>query len=296
MTKPFNACCALPPYFGGKRRLAPWIFYQLNRFYPQKQWNQMTFLDAFTGGGSMSLLAKAHGFKAIHSNDWSNRSQIVMEALLLNQNQTLSKADLLWLTQPLPEGTLGAVAQNLVPHVFSARHAQALDRLLYWSSRLQDKVKQNLALLVVWHLAQNFVCMPTSLNTSNRPYAETLDGLRDWQDLNPKRFTDGSFPRLLQPTWAKLEALRKRINAGVIGGSPVVAHQLEASVFLQQTTGDILYLDPPYAGSLNYESSLKTLDQVLIGKAGEQALPVSTFSQGLDAIPALLSQACHIPV
>jgi 16S rRNA G966 N2-methylase RsmD len=296
MTKPFNACCALPPYFGGKRRLAPWIFNQLNRIYPQKQWHQMTFLDAFAGGGSMSLQAKAHGFKAIHSNDWSHRSQIVMEALLVNQNQTLSKTDLLWLTQPLPEDSLGPVAQYLVPHVFSTRHAQALDRLIYWAAQFEDLTKRNLARLLVWHLAQDFVCMPTSFNTSNRPYAETIDGLRDWQDLNPKRFTDGSFPGLLVPTWAKLEALRKRINAGVIGGSPVVAHQLEASLFLQQTTGDILYLDPPYAGSLNYESSLKTLDQVLFGKTGEQTLPVSTFSRGLDAIPALLSHACHVPV
>lgn len=291
-TDPFNA---LPPYFGGKRRLIPWIFKHLSEIHPPAQWADLTFLDPFAGGGSISLFAKAQGFKTVQTNDWSGRSQIVAQALLINQQQTLSQEDLLYLTQPLPGSAPGRIEAEFVPHVFSSRHAQALDRIAYWANQYEDATHKNLGLLLLWHLVQDYVCMPTSLNTSNRPYAETLDGLRDWQELNPQRFVDGSFPRLLQPKWAKLESIRTRINAGILGGSPVIAHQLEACAFLGQTAGEIVYLDPPYAGSLSYESSLKTLDAVLLGKTPEPLPSISPFSQELLAFQPLLDSINHIP-
>lgn len=292
MNTPFNA---LPPYFGGKRRLLPWIFNHLDTILPKSDWSNRVFLDAFAGGGSVSLYAKALGFKALLTNDRSARSQIVFQALLLNQSQYLQANDLLWLTQPLPVEVTGFIQSHFVPHVLSTRHAQALDRVWYWAHQYKDPIKQNLSLLLLWHLIHEFVCMPTSINTSNRPYAETLDGLRDWQELNPKRFTDNSFPRLLKPRWSVLESLRKRINAGVFGGNQVFCHQQEAAAFLQAQSGDIAYLDPPYPGSLSYESSLKTLDTILFGR-DYAPLPCSAFSKEVSALRPLLESARHIPI
>ena len=287
---------ALPPFFGGKRALVAWIFQKLAYQIPQKTWHQKTFLDVFAGGGSISLFAKAHGFQSVIANDWSDRTQIILQALLSNRSQILTAHDLLLLTQPLPDGQVGFAEQELASSVVSKRHANAIDRVRYWASQYQNPVKRNLALLLLWHLIQDYVVMPTSINTSNRPYAETLDGLRDWQELNPKRFVDKSFPRLCQPRWAKLEALRLRINAGVFGGTSLQASQLEAHAFLKTYSGDIVYFDPPYAGSLSYESSLKTLDALLFGRAVAEAPIVSPFSQGVDVLTPLLEAAQHIPV
>ena len=43
---------SLPPYLGGKRRLCPVIFREIDRVVPRRLWEGMTFLDAFLGGGS----------------------------------------------------------------------------------------------------------------------------------------------------------------------------------------------------------------------------------------------------
>lgn len=197
---------ALPPYLGGKRRLVPWIFDTLATAVPIFTWSGLTFLDAFVGGGAVSLFAKFQGFQQLYCNDWSERSQIIIGALLENQCSKLSQEETLTLTAPLDDAKRpGFVQANFTPQVFASRHAGALDRMRVGTERFQSPVKQALGKLLVWHFIRDFVCMATSIGTSNRPYAETLDGLRDWQAINPKRFVDHSFPNLLKPTWHALE-------------------------------------------------------------------------------------------
>ena len=296
-TLPFDmAFKALPPYFGGKRTLVSWIFQNLKKIRPEETWSNTTFLDAFAGGGSVSLFAKALGFQSVIANDWSDRTQLILEGLLSNQTQKLTRHDQLFLTQPLPDGQAGYAETHFSPSVLSSRHANALDRVRYWANQYHDPIKRKLGLLVLWHLLQDYVVMPTSINTSNRPYAEVLDGLRDWQTINPKRFRDKSFPRLCQPRWQKLEGLCQRINGGIFGGTPVQACQLDAQAFITKTTGDVLYLDPPYAGSLSYESSLKTLDTLLFAKPFDTSVQVSPFSKEVGALTPLLESAQHIPI
>jgi hypothetical protein len=38
---------ALPAYLGGKRRLCPTIFREVDRILPRRHWPGLTFLDAF---------------------------------------------------------------------------------------------------------------------------------------------------------------------------------------------------------------------------------------------------------
>ena len=285
---------ALPAYFGGKRKLTPWIFKLLAERIPRSHWSKLTFLDAFAGGCSVSLFAKAQGFEQILANDLSSRSQIILNALLVNQSVHLSASDMLYLTHAsvLPQEAR-RIEQEFGGSVFSKRHAHAMDGYVYWLTQIQDPTKQALGKLLLWHLLSGFVCMGTSIGTSNRPYAEVLDGTRDWQTLNPKRFVDDSFPKLLKPVWEKLESKRQAINAGVFRGSPVQAFQQNALEFVRQAQGDILYLDPPYPQTLSYEKSHTVLDAVLLGQQVKQ--PVSPFSQGIEALEQLLDQAHHLP-
>lgn len=287
---------ALPTYLGGKRRLLSWISDTLQKAVPANQWKELTFIDLFMGGGAVSYWAKAQGFKSVITNDISLRSQILAQAFLVNTQARLSKEETLGLTQPLLEGQEpGFIESHYCPSVFSTRHARALDQGFYWAKQHPDPTKQALLLTLMWHLANEFVAFSTSLGTSNRPFAEALDGLRAWKGINPKRFTDGSLRRLCEPTWARLEAKRRQVNAGILGGSPVHSFQTDACRLLSTLKGDVLYLDPPYAGTVSYERGNQVLDALLSGNQNVPAL-VSEFSKGTDILKTLLEKAQHIPI
>src|SRR5438876_9898964 len=85
---------ALYPYLGGKRRLCPLIFREIDRVVPRRLWASLTFLDAFLGGGSVSLGAKSQGFKVIAS-DIAERSIVVGHALIQNSRVRLPRDDVL---------------------------------------------------------------------------------------------------------------------------------------------------------------------------------------------------------
>lgn len=288
---------ALPPYLGGKQKLVPWIFNRLAQIIPQTEWGKLNFMDAFVGGGSISMAAKVLGFHTIHSNDWSERSQLVIQGLLANQRHMLTPADQLKLVSvDTRQQVSGWIEGQLCPAVFSRRHAQALDRYLSNAREVQCPTKRALALLVAWRLVTDYVCMPTSIGTSNRPYAETLDGLRDWQALNPKRFVDGSMSRLLKPSWSSLEKHIHVTNRGVFSGTLVTGYQQDAFAFVSQVQGDVLYLDPPYPSTANYESANRTLDAVLFDGESKRSNGISPFSQGTQALEGLLDAAKATPV
>jgi adenine-specific DNA methylase len=90
---------ALPPYFGGKRKLCGRIFREISRVYPTHTWSQLSLVDPSLGGGAVSLYAKARGF-AVLCGDLAERSVIVGRALIENDSATLTEADLLRLFVP----------------------------------------------------------------------------------------------------------------------------------------------------------------------------------------------------
>jgi len=187
------------------------------------------------------------------------------------------------------------VRQNYCPSVFSSRHGEALDQTASQVQHYSGTPMEALWQLLLWHLACEYVCFPTSLGTSNRPYAEALDGLRAWEGMNPKRYLDGSLDKLVTPVWSKLEAKRKGINTSIFGGAHVKLFQQDATAFIQQQTGDVLYLDPPYPGTLAYERANRVLDSLLFQQIPESSREVSPFSESVEALHPLLESAGHIP-
>src|SRR5690606_27117914 len=128
-----------------------------------------------------------------------------------------------------------------------------LDQIKQAALNVKDPTRKALYQLLLWHLAGDFVCFGSSIGTSNRPYAEALDGLRSWDELPVKRYLDHSLSSLLQPTWKLLKKRSRVINQSVFGGSPVTLSQRDAVEFLRETQGDIAYFDPPYAQTSRYE-------------------------------------------
>ena len=294
--KPARYFSALPSYFGGKRKLVPYIFGALDRLVSSPKWGKYHFIDAFSGGGSVSLAAKAYGFGCVYSNDWSLRSNIIHRGLLDNKSIFLTRTDVLSMAT-YPNKSFHPNLQNLVGTVFSERHALALSQGLHYADSLQCQTKKALVLLLLWKLVLEYVAFGTSVGTSNRPFVEVLDGKKPWYSLNPKRLRDKSFSRLLEPSWTHIERHRKAINRGVFGaGGETRTFQEYVFKFLPQVSGQILYLDPPYPGTLSYEKENKVLDQVLFGERDLDSYGISPFTEDIGALSQLLKQATHIQI
>lgn len=282
-------------YLGGKRSLTGWIGNVLAKACPSSDWSKMTFTDLFMGGSAMSYWAKAQGFKHVFANDIAFRSEVTAKALLTNQQTIISREESLYLTQALPEEP-GFIETNFSPDVFATIHAKSLDRGFHAARQHPSSVTSALLLLTMWHLTNDFVAFPTSLGTSNRPIAKAIDGLHDWDEISPKRFNDGSLKRVCTPVFSRLEPKRQLVNRGVMGGSPVTFTRQDAIERLATVQSDILYLDPPYAGTISYERANEVLDSLLTGELPEKRPAASAFSKGVDVLETLLSGADHIPV
>ncbi len=275
---------ALPAYIGGKRRLAPLIFRELDRVFPRRLWGGARFVDAFAGGGSVSLFAKAQGFLHVHAIDIAERSVIVGRALIANGRVHLTEADLLRIAGTEIR-TPGPIETLHVPSVFPANVAQFLDRALATAEATADGAKANLIKLLAMKLAMAAHPMAqVRPGTAHRVATGELEAITE---SCVKVYIDAK--RLTSP--AKLRAFIRAINGGVIAGEGDVTKGSAIDV-LPTLKADVVYCDPPYAGTTSYEREFKVIDAIF----DDGPKPVSRFSQSVELLDALFDSAVHIPV
>src|SRR6058998_3417290 len=130
---------ALPPYLGGKRRLCPLIFREIDRLLPRRAWRDLTFLDGFLGGGAVSLYAKAQGFRVV-ACDIAERAIMVGHALIENCRVKLNREDVLRLVAPSNDPP-GRIETGYVPRVFTKEQGRFLDRVLTTAAATEDPAK-----------------------------------------------------------------------------------------------------------------------------------------------------------
>ena len=169
---------ALIPYLGGKRRLCPIVFREIARVLPREHWHELTFLDGFLGGGSVSLYAKAQGFSVI-SIDIAARSIVIGEALIANSRVRFTRDDLARaLTVPLQETTANAI--RLVPAVFTENVGMTLDKLLHAAKRAAIQAKAALYRLLAIRVAM--LAHPMS---QVRPGTAHRASTGEWESITP---------------------------------------------------------------------------------------------------------------
>jgi adenine-specific DNA methylase len=127
---------ALPPYLGGKRRLCPLVFRELDRILPRRMWPNLTFVDGFMGGGSVSLYAKAQGLRIV-ATDIAERAIVVGRALIENNRVRLAREDILRVAAGNGDPP-GRVEQSYVPSVFTRSQARLLDHILSTAGEARD--------------------------------------------------------------------------------------------------------------------------------------------------------------
>ena len=158
---------ALFPYLGGKRRLCPLIFREIDRLLPRRHWHGRTFLDGFLGGGSVSLYAKAMGF-SVTACDIAERSIVVGEALIENSRTRLTKENVVRILTPDREPAM-RVEREMVPAIFTKNVAHFIDRTLSFPVNYTRNVAQVVDLYSVKkHLQQHQLQLGIRRRTSAR--------------------------------------------------------------------------------------------------------------------------------
>ncbi len=276
---------ALPPYFGGKRRLIGQIFKHL----PGPK-DARTFVDAFLGGGSVSLFAKARGYRVL-CNDSALRSHIVGQALIENERVMLTSADVTRLFAE-NENESHFIEENFAPDVVTTPHAKFLDRG-FANARAAVGTKRWLLLLLLVKYILRMRPMSNFGATSIVHQAE--EG--KWEEMNPNYLRDVNIRGVTSHPKTVAEVLRKQINRGVFSnGQKNEAHRVDVFEFLEQVDGDIAYLDPPYSGTSAYETALRPLDSMLEGRILKSEPSVFSQKGALEVLERLFEAAKRYPL
>jgi adenine-specific DNA methylase len=283
--KKLSLWSALPPYLGGKRRLCPTIFREIDRLVPRRAWANLTFLDAFLGGGSVSLYAKAMAFKVI-STDIATRSITIGRALIENSRVRLTREDVLRLAAP-SEGPPGRIERDYSPSTFTREQARFLDRVLGAAAETTDPAKAALYRLLAIRVA--LLAHPYSQVRKGTIHRVTTGEYESITESAVYHYVDGL--RLTRPD--QLWVLAQQINAGVFQGEGRVVQRSIIDA-LPEIQADVGYFDPPYPGVMSYEKEYRVIDELLEGASR----PTSPFTakDGAMLIDGLFERAQHIPV
>lgn len=285
---PWRGFDALVPYFGGKRRLCPRLFREIARVYPRETWQRLRLVDPFLGGGSVSLYAKAQGFGVL-CGDVAERSVIIGKALIENDSTRLRRSDVLRLFMPI-EDRAHRIEEQWAPDHMPPAAARFLDNAFAAAERFAEATKRALArLLLVKYI---FWLRPhakfSSPGAFNRPFVEGR-----YDDIKPtyKHAVAANAAHPFEP----LLAMARDINRAVCqGAQPCRAVKGDALETIRAGEGaEVLYLDPPYGGTLAYEDEYRVLDEVF-GEPMEPS-PYST-RDGLRRFGKLLAECESYPL
>lgn len=276
---------ALPPYIGGKRRICPLIFREIDAVIPRRHWPGLRFLDAFMGGGSVSLYAKAQGFHVV-SCDIAQRSLIIARSLVANSRIKLRFEDIAAVALDTKHEA-GPIETAYVPKTFTREQARLLDRIMWEAARSKDAVRGDL-------LRMLSIRIMLMTHPMARPRSGTIDRLADgqYESITPsciKQYVDG----LRLTTSKRLWEIAQDINAGVFNG---LGEACPGDSFqtLREEPADVVYMDPPYPGTQSYEGYYYVLDEVFEGKKkGKNRM---SDVDGVEMVHDLISIAQRFPV
>ncbi len=279
----FSKFQSLPSYFGGKRKLVKQIFKPITK-------TDGVFIDAFLGGGSVSLYAKAKGYKVI-SNDISFRSYIIGRAIIANNSVKLEDEDLARLFVETPNN--GFIRKTYCPKVFVAKTADFLDNAVAAALSIENENKKYLLL----HLLIKFILACRQFGQfSNTRVTQDLEARKFDRPLRSRLYASRNI-RMIQNPMPTLKKLKDQINNGIFDNhQDNEIHQKDVLDFLKTVSGDVAYFDPPYLGSNPYEVEYGVLEDVLAGK--KLANEPSAFNQEAIAeefFEKMFAAAKHIP-
>ena len=222
-------------FIGNKEKIANWI----SDFFPE---DAESIFDAFSGGGSVSYQAKAKGLKVI-SNDILMVNYLLSKSLIENNNETLDEFDIEILFSGTPHK--GFMFKNYSNVYFFPKECMELDLYRGNIEKLNSDNKKALAFSLLRRAMIRK--MPYSrFNINWDKIVQLRDEEYSYEKYKRKRayhnesFKDHFLENLDEYNRAIFDNKKENIS-------------LNDDVFnlLGKVKADIIYLDPPYTGTMN---------------------------------------------
>lgn len=248
---PDRLLSALPTYLGGKRKLAPVIFRAIREasdIAPPRA----RLADPFMGGGSISMLGKVLGYE-VHSNDTGARSECIGKALIENSRVQLGESDVDIALTTAPTGWFLPPPEHL-------KWPDGAIEMIAGICKAAEDFEQPEKRWLVRALA---VKSALAISRWGQPRMSVGKKARD------KRYDEMTVAQaktlhyMTEPRKVALTAAKSMYGAVFTNGRRNTMSRMDAVEFLQQTPADVVYLDPPYPGTVTYEGQYVGVDEVL---------------------------------
>lgn len=222
-------------FIGNKEKIVNWIFENIPM-------DVKTFFDAFSGGCSVSFEAKKRGYKVI-SNDILKVNYVIAKSLIENKKIILDKQDI----KKIFSGKLlkGFMYKNYSNISFFPSECMELDLYRKNIEKLNSPYKKALA----FTLLRRAMIRKMPYSRFNIPFGKVKQ-LRD-EDYSYKKY--GRKRAYHNQTFKEhfLENLDEYNNAIFDNREENRAYNLDIFNLIPKVNADLIYLDPPYTGTMN---------------------------------------------
>ena len=238
-------------FIGNKEKIANLI---CNNF-PKKT---KTVFDAFSGGGSVSYEAKKKGYKVI-SNDVLKINYILAKAIIENNKSQLSKKDVEIIFKGRP--FKGFMFKNYSRVHFFSKECMELDLYRKNINKLSSNHKKALALT----LLRRAMIRKMPYSRFNILWKKVVQ-LRD-EDFSYKYYKRKRAYHNQSLKHHFVENLESYNNSIFDNKKKNIALNLDVLKAIKKVKADIIYLDPPYTGTMNdYYSFYGLIDNYILSK------------------------------
>ncbi|MBM3910920.1 MAG: DNA adenine methylase [Thaumarchaeota archaeon] len=238
-------------FIGNKEKITGWMFDNIDV-------KGETFFDAFSGGCSVSFEAKKRGYKVI-TNDILKINYFIGKSLIENKKITLSNEDVDTIFSGHP--VKGFMYENYSNVTFFPEECMELDLYRKNIEKLRNPYKKTMA----------FILLRRSM-IRKMPYSRFTIPWNKVKQLRDENFSYMNYGRKRayhnQSFREHFSTNLQNYNDAVFdNGKDNKSYNEDIFDLLPRMRADIIYLDPPYSGSLNnYYGFYGMLDEYIESK------------------------------
>lgn len=266
-------------YIGNKEKIISWI----SSLIPS---DATSFFDVFCGGCSVSYMAKEKGL-TVYANDILKINYYIALALIENDNRIIDDKDVATIFEGKP--IEGFMFENFSNQYYFPDECKNLDMIRENIIGIEDKYKQALA----------FTLMRRAM-IRKMPYSRFTIKWEKILELRDEELSYAKYGRRRhyhnQSFQFHFEDNLKAYNEAVFdNGRENKAYNLDVYKAIEMVDADVIYLDPPYAGTMNdYFGFYGLLDAYIEGSKvepfGNSFMDKNTIVEQFDNLFSKLSK------